>query len=103
MIPASLEKMNTADPLAAPLFTTNAVLPALFQTAPVGFAAGIETTNDGIVFVAALYNVEVPLPLLAIHHGDVGLDVSPHALTTKLSSNFASITLLSSDIRFVCL
>src|SRR5437762_11317255 len=81
MIPASLEKMNAAEPLAAPFFMTNAVLPALFQTAPVGFPPGIETTSDGIVFVAALYRLEIPLPLSAIHHGDVGLDVSPHALT----------------------
>src|SRR5438270_3960990 len=82
MIPASLEKMNAAEPLAAPLLTTNAVLPALFQTSPVGFPPGIETTNDGIVLVAALYRVAVPLPLFAIHHGDVGLDASPHALIT---------------------
>ena len=102
MIPASLEKMNAASPLAAPFLTMKVPLPALFQTAPVGFPPGIETTNDGIVFVAALYRVDVSLPLFAIHHGDVGLDVSPHALITRLSSNLASFTLLSSEIRLVC-
>src|ERR1043165_1460288 len=89
MIPASLAKRKTAGPLAAPFLTTKVLTPgmvALFQTAPVGAPPGIETTNDGMVSVNALYNVDVSSPLLAIHHGDVGLDVRPHALTTWLST-----------------
>ena len=91
MIPASLEKMNAAEPLALPFLTMKTltgggpVMLALFHTAPVGAPPGIATTRDGIESVNALYKVDVSSPLLAIHHGDVGLAVRPHALTVWLS------------------
>src|SRR4029434_6702700 len=89
IMPASLEKMKTAGPLA-PSFDTTKPLgvppgPLLLKTMPVGAPPGMETTNDGITSKSALYSVDVSLPLLAIHHGDDELAASPHALTTLAS------------------
>src|SRR5438874_2032765 len=101
MMPASLAKINAADPLAAPLVTTKPP-PLLLNTMPVGLPPGMETTNDWIVFVLALYKIDVSLPLLAIHHGDVGLETRPHGLTNNLLCRSAAITVESSEIRLCC-
>src|SRR5438105_1296933 len=101
MIPASLAKMNVAGPLAAP-FVTMKPPPVLLKTRPVGAPPGIATTNDEIVLVLALYRIDVSLPLLAIHHGDVGVETRPHGLTSKSSCRSAAITLASSEIRLCC-
>src|SRR5947207_12344683 len=81
MMPVSLEKRNTAEPLAVPFVTTNPP-PLLLKTRPVGTPPGMGTTSVGIVPVLALNRVDESVPLLAIHHGPVGLAARPHALTT---------------------
>jgi hypothetical protein len=83
MTPVSVAKMKSADP---PVGSTKFVgsLTALWKTIPVG-ALSTDTTSDGIVFVAALYSVEVSDPLFAIHHGVgklCGPETRPQAFTT---------------------
>src|SRR5215831_730327 len=102
MTPASLAKMNTADPLAVPFVTTNPP-PLLLKTTPVGAPCGIATTIAGNVPLLALKSIDVSLPLSEIHHGDVVLETSPHALTRFAFSCSAGISVVSSEIRFRCL
>ncbi len=100
-MPASLEKMNTAGALAAPLLTTKPP-PLLLNTMPVGAPPGMATTSDWMDPVFALKRSDESLPLLAIHHGDVALDASPHALRSSPSSRSAGMSVVSSEIRFRC-
>jgi len=61
------------------------------------------TTSDWIVLVLALNSSDESLPLLAIHHGDVALAASPHALRSRPSGCSAGISAVSSEIRLRCL
>ena len=100
--PASLEKMNTAGALEAPLVTTKPP-PLLLNTRPVGAPSGMATTSDWIAPVVTLNRIDESLPLLAIHHGDVALAARPHAFSSRPSRCSAGISVVSSEIRFRCL
>src|SRR5438445_8273030 len=86
--PSSVAKMKRLPPGAPPFKLTGKLVAALtgLNTMPVGLppvfalGVGICTTSDSGVPLP-LYNVEVPLPLLATHTGPVGLKAIPQALT----------------------
>src|SRR5229473_1015911 len=92
MMPSSLAKMKRAALVPALLVTTKLLLLPL-NTTPVGVpcwppAPGTVKTN-GMAPVPTLYSVVRPDPLSAIHHGDVGLEASPQALTRRGSTRSA--------------
>ena len=57
-------------------------------------------TTSGRATPFPSYSVEVSVPLLATHHGEVGLDTRPQAFTRCESVNLAFPA--SSETRFVC-
>ena len=102
IVPSSLAKMKRAGPVPAPLFTTKPVPP--LKTTPVGalcwpIAPGTVTIS-GMVPPPTLYTVERPFPLSEIHHGDIGLETSPQALTRLVSTRSAGTD--PSDTRLCC-
>src|SRR5881628_2026120 len=93
IVPSSLSKIKRAG-LVPPLLVTTKPVPPL-KTSPVGLpcappAPGTVKTC-GIVPAATLYSVDLPVPLSAIHQGDVGLAANPQALT-RLGSVWSAAT-----------
>src|SRR5690242_19368687 len=86
IVPSSVEKMKTAAADAVPFVTSKPV--PMFATAPVG--AFFTSTVRGTLLPFARYSVETFVPLSATHQGDVGVDVSPHALTRFMSWSAAT-------------
>src|SRR5215831_1746733 len=87
-VPSSLAKMKRAgagEP--TPLLTTKPVPP--LKTSPVGLPcappAPGTVKSATITPVAALYNVDLPVSLSAIHQGVVGPATKPQALTRLAS------------------
>src|SRR6266446_5162721 len=102
-VPSSLAKMKRAalgEP--TPLFTTKPVPP--LKTTPVGLPCAPPAPGTvkvaGIASVATLYSVVWPVPLSEIHHGVVGPETSPQALTKFESLWSAGIAPF--DIRLCC-
>src|SRR5882762_6118047 len=103
IVPSSLAKMNRAalgEP--TPLFTTKPVPP--LKTSPVGLPCAPPAPGTvkiaGIAPLATLYNVDLPVPLSAIHQGVVGPETRPQALT-RLESVLAAGT-KPSETRLCC-
>src|SRR4029079_3190191 len=88
--PASVAKMNREGPETPPPETMKPV-PAALATMPVGPPGTL--TVIGTFAPAPVYSVEVSVPLLATHHGEVGSAAIPQPLT-----RFASTVLPSTPL-----
>src|SRR2546427_678230 len=93
IVPSSAAKIKRAGLVPALLVTTKPVPP--LNTTPVGvpcWPPAPGTVNTAwMAPLPTLYSVERPVPLSEIHHGDVGLETSPQALT-RLGSTRAAGT-----------
>src|SRR3954470_503903 len=91
MPPPSVSKMKFDDVFAAPPGgTTKLPVPAP-ATPPVG-TGRLASVPVLTAPPAALLIVDVLLPLLTGHHGEVALEASPHGLTSRASSTSAGKT-----------
>src|SRR5919107_2422577 len=81
-VPDSVSKMKLALP---PVIGNVAGAPP--NTMPVGPPATVTTSE--LTAPVAGYSVDVFVPLFEVHHGDVGLPASPHALTRLASARSA--------------
>src|SRR3954453_288865 len=92
IFPSCVAKRKRAEPLLPPSLTTNAAeLP--LNTVPVGPPATLTVSAD--FTPAALYSVEVFVPLFDVHHGVVGPALRPQPLTSDASARSAVLPAVS--------